>query len=116
VDGGADNRQQLVDRAAKTWTGQLVDLGARNTLLYYRDLRAGTLDLGAAGVDPVALEQLLAGSAVRLSALYPSAEAVGDAAKRARGLAWRTSRRSTARHVSSSRTRRDSVLSCITTV
>jgi hypothetical protein len=62
------NRRLLVERAAKTWTGQLVDLGARNTLLYYRDLRQGTLDLGLAEVDQVALDQLTAGRAVRLSA------------------------------------------------
>src|SRR5208282_2282558 len=36
-------RVSLVGRAVKTWTGELVDLGGRNTLLYYRDLKQGTL-------------------------------------------------------------------------
>ena len=86
TDGGPEARTLLVERAAKTWTGQLIDLGARNTLLYYRDLRAGTFDLGAPGVDAAALEQLLAGNAVRLSALVPDTDALGDAAKRARTI------------------------------
>ena len=38
--------------AVAVWTGQLVDLGGRNTLLYYRDLKQGTLALDEA--DPVA--------------------------------------------------------------
>ena len=29
-------------RAVKTWIGEFVDLGGRNTLLYYRDLKQGT--------------------------------------------------------------------------
>ena len=39
-------RVSLIGRAVKTWTGELVDLGGRNTLLYYRDLKQGTLDIG----------------------------------------------------------------------
>ena len=43
---GTASRAALVQRGVKTWTGELVDLGGRNTLLYYRDLKQGTLDLG----------------------------------------------------------------------
>jgi hypothetical protein len=32
-------RSVLIGEAIKTWTGQLVDLGGRNNLLYYRDLK-----------------------------------------------------------------------------
>ena len=42
----------LIRRAVRTWTGELVDLGGRNTLLYYRDLKQGTLDIGpGSGAD-----------------------------------------------------------------
>ena len=36
---------ELVQRAVKEWTHALVDLGGRNNLLRYRDLKQGTLDL-----------------------------------------------------------------------
>ena len=38
-----------VTAAVAVWTGELVDLGGRNTLLYYRDLKQGTLDLTTPG-------------------------------------------------------------------
>jgi hypothetical protein len=44
-DPELDSRARVVQRAVNTWTGELVDLGGRNTLLYYRDLKQGTLDL-----------------------------------------------------------------------
>lgn len=54
-----------ITRAIAAWTGQLVDVSGRNTLLCYRDLKAGTLDLSHA--DEIAIERLLAGHTVRLS-------------------------------------------------
>ena len=60
-------RRALVERAVDEWRGQLIDLGGRNQLLHYRDLKVGTLDLagadetrrgrapGGPGRDPVAL-------------------------------------------------------------
>ncbi len=33
-----DKRAPLVRSAVAAWTGELIDLGGRNTLLYYRDL------------------------------------------------------------------------------
>src|SRR6266571_791802 len=77
-------RARRVARAVATWTSQLVDLGGRNTLVYYRDLKQGTLDLGAA--EPVALGNLLAGRTVRLSALFPDPAARAAAARRARTM------------------------------
>lgn len=74
-------RAELVAAAVKKWSRELIDLGGRNTLLYYKDLR-GTLDL--AGADPAAVVRLLAGRSVTLTALYPSAEERADARKRCR--------------------------------
>src|SRR5262245_29833262 len=45
VDAGAVTpvdavaRQAAIERAVATWTGQLIDLGGRNSLLYYKDLK-----------------------------------------------------------------------------
>jgi very-short-patch-repair endonuclease len=77
-------RARRVARAVATWTGQLIDPGSRNTLLYYRDLKQGTLNLGDA--DPVALENLLAGRTMRLSALFPDLAGRPAVAKRARAV------------------------------
>ena len=41
----AASRVEAVRRATTMWTGQLVDLTGRNSLLYYRDLKVGTLPL-----------------------------------------------------------------------
>ena len=43
----------LVQKAATDWKNALVDLGGRNNLLHYRDLKRGTLDLTAADRDAV---------------------------------------------------------------
>jgi hypothetical protein len=75
-------RAEAIGSAVKVWTGQLVDLTARNNLLYFRDLKVGTLDL--TGVDPGLLYSVLAGKSVALSKLFRGEEARGDAAKRAR--------------------------------
>lgn len=57
-----------MQEAARRWRSQLIDLGGRNTLLYYKDLRSGTLDLSAA--DPVAVAALLGGRTMSLSQLF----------------------------------------------
>lgn len=77
-------RVSLIGRAVKTWTGQLVDLGGRNTLLYYRDLKQGTLDIGpGSGANAVAVGDLLSSRTVRLSLMFGDA-AIAAAARRAR--------------------------------
>jgi len=43
-------RLELISAAQRQWVDALTDLGGRNTLLYYKDRRAGTLDLASA--DP----------------------------------------------------------------
>ena len=47
-EDGRDPRADRVEAAVRTWQRHLVDLGGRNTLLWYRDLPSGTLDLTAA--------------------------------------------------------------------
>lgn len=77
-------RVSLIGRAVKTWTGQLVDLGGRNTLLYYRDLKQGTLDIGpGSGANTVAVEDLLSSRTVRLSLVFGDV-VITAAARRAR--------------------------------
>lgn len=79
-----DRRVDLVSRAVKTWTGELVDLGGRNTLLYYRDLKQGTLDIGpGSGASTVAVDALLSSQTVRLSVMFGD-PALTAAARRAR--------------------------------
>lgn len=79
-------RARLVSKSVKTWTGELVDLGGRNTLLYYRDLKQGTLDLSpGSSADDVAVDELLGGRSTRLSNLFDDAGLV-SAARRARTI------------------------------
>ena len=59
-----------MQKSVDTWIGQLVDLGGRNNMLYYRDLKQGTLDLST--VEPQVRTELLAGKAIRLSRLFPA--------------------------------------------
>ena len=67
----------VLQRAATQWNRQLVD-ATRSPLLYYRDLKTGTLDLTPGGddghVNESAVNSLLAGRRVRLSTLI-----LGDA-------------------------------------
>ena len=77
------HRRAVVERAVNEWRGQLIDLGGRNQLLYYRDLKVGTLDL--AGANEVAVAALLAGRAVSLSRLF-GGERLPDVIKRARAI------------------------------
>lgn len=81
-------RLAKVQRAVEAWVGQLIDLSARNQLLYYRTLKRGTLELTDADPDP--LEVLLAGRKVRLSLLFHPSESdpgrTEQAARRARTI------------------------------
>src|SRR4051812_7639752 len=77
-------RALSIRKAVKVWTGQLVDLSGRNNLLYYRDLKAGTLDLAAA--VPERVNDLLAGKVVTLARLFPNGDDGQVARKRARTI------------------------------
>lgn len=81
---GDDRRLDLVQRAIAVWTGQLVDLTGRNNLLYYRDLKRGTLSLDASPRHLI--YSALAGRPVRLSKLFLEEEALEDALRRTRAV------------------------------
>ena len=82
-EAAAAKRAQQVTDAVDTWSGQLIDLGGRNQLLYYRDLKVGTLDLGDAA--PVAVAALLDGRTVALSRLF-GLDVLAERTKRARAI------------------------------
>ena len=71
--------------ARATWTRHLVDLGGRNTLLWYRDLPTGTLDLTTA--HPGGVASMMAGRPTKLSDLVREPAALEDARRRARAIA-----------------------------
>jgi Protein of unknown function (DUF4011)/REase_MTES_1575/AAA domain/HIRAN domain len=62
-------RREKIERAVERWKSDLIDLTARNRLLYFRDLQTGTLNLDSATRD--VLMRLVAGSSVALSKLVP---------------------------------------------
>jgi very-short-patch-repair endonuclease len=77
------DRADLVGRAVSGWIDQLTDLSGRNNLLYYRDLRHGTLDLASASDS--ARDRLLKGGKVRCSQLFPG-PLQADAVSRLKGI------------------------------
>ena len=85
----AEPRADRVKAARTEWSRRLVELGGPNTLLWFRDHRTGTLDLGRAHLG--ARAQLLGGTAARLSDLVREPAALEDARRRAAAIA-RTSR------------------------
>jgi hypothetical protein len=79
--GEADTRKaELVAAAQASWVAALTDLGGRNTLLYYKDRRTGTLDL--AGADPVAVAAFLRTGSARLTRLFSDVDVRADAIRR----------------------------------
>jgi hypothetical protein len=66
---GDSRRRATIERAVERWKSELIDLTARNRLLYMRDLRTGTLSFDSSARD--ALMQLVAGNRVALSKLIP---------------------------------------------
>jgi very-short-patch-repair endonuclease len=77
-------RLAMVAAAQRQWTDALTDLGGRNTLLYYKDRRAGTLDL--AGAEPDALERFEKTGAIRVTKLFADADIRADAIRRAQAI------------------------------
>ncbi|HWF82975.1 MAG TPA: AAA domain-containing protein [Streptosporangiaceae bacterium] len=76
----ANRRAKLIEAAQESWVSALTDLGGRNTLLYYKDRRSGTLDL--AGADQAAVEQFIASGSIRLTRLFRDVDARADAIRR----------------------------------
>jgi hypothetical protein len=81
----ADSRRaELVTAARERWVSALTDLGGRNTLLYFKDRRAGTLDLAAA--DPDAVDRLLRMGSIRLTRLFHDVDIRADAIRRVQAI------------------------------
>jgi very-short-patch-repair endonuclease len=72
-------RELLVERARKAWLSRLIDTSRRNNLLFFRDLKTGTVDLR--GADPAGVARLLAGEEVRAHDLWPDDDVTAVAAK-----------------------------------
>lgn len=81
---GPKDRAGRVRAAIETWKTQLIDLGGRNTLLFYRDQKLGTLDLTAADQD--AIDALLTGKSVRSDRLFRDDAIGADVGKRLRRI------------------------------
>ncbi|MFG1705704.1 AAA domain-containing protein [Nonomuraea sp. M3C6] len=77
-------RAELIEAAQANWISALTDLGGRNTLLYYKDRRAGTLDLAPA--DPAMLERFLRTGSIRLTRLFTDADFRADAIRRVQAI------------------------------
>ena len=77
----ADQRHaELIEAAQARWVSALTDLGGRNTLLYFKDRRAGTLDLRPA--DPEALASFVRTGSIRLTRLFRDVDVRADAIRR----------------------------------
>ncbi|MFL5963285.1 MAG: AAA domain-containing protein [Gaiellaceae bacterium] len=85
VEGFTKRRVELVQRAVKEWTAALIDLGGRNNLLRYRDLKAGTLDLTNAST--IAVAAFLQGKPIKTSSLFVDPEERARNARRLRTIA-----------------------------
>jgi very-short-patch-repair endonuclease len=66
--GGASARRQAVERARTQWLARLIDKSRRNNLLYFRDLKSGTLDMTQVSAE--AMTELLMGKEVPLRRFY----------------------------------------------
>ncbi|HMM95002.1 AAA domain-containing protein [Phycicoccus sp.] len=73
-------RAERVAEARARWTRHLVELGGPNTLLWYRDLPVGTLDLSTAHLG--SRSTLLAGGSTLLSELVREPHALDEARTR----------------------------------
>jgi very-short-patch-repair endonuclease len=79
-NGAADRRTELIRAAQEHWAAALTDLGGRNTLLYFKDRRSGTLDLAEA--DPEALAHFMSTGSIRLTRLFRDVDIRADAIRR----------------------------------
>ncbi len=77
-------RLDLVRAAQQQWIAALTDLGGRNTLLYYKDRRASTLDLAQA--DPEAMDRFTGTGSIRLTRLFKDADLRADAIRRMQAI------------------------------
>ena len=68
---------QAIANAVERWSEELIDIGGRNRLLFYKPLRSGTIDFRPnEDADQYEVERLLAGDSVRLSDAVPNDERI----------------------------------------
>jgi very-short-patch-repair endonuclease len=84
TEDDGSRRLELVRTAQQQWIAALTDLGGRNTLLYYKDRRAATLDLAQA--DPEALDRFTERGSTRLTRLFKDADRRADAIRRVQAI------------------------------
>jgi Protein of unknown function (DUF4011) len=65
-------RRATVEAARQIWIRKLIDLSRRNSLLYYRPLKTGTLEFSSAPAEH--LRELLGGQSVPARKLQPDLE------------------------------------------
>ena len=80
---GHQERQERVARASARWAKELTDESGRNLLLYYKELKSGTLSLDEAIAGK--RKALLNGRKVRIQELFTSDQAA-DALRRTRSV------------------------------
>lgn len=95
----ATGRDALVRDAVGEWQRHLVDLGGRNTLLWFRDLPSGTLDLTRA--HPAGMAQLFSAGSAPLELLLREPAALAEGDRRARIIRSRTQALAQERGISS---------------
>src|SRR6266487_3823576 len=84
TEDDGSRRLELVRTAQQQWIEALTDLGGRNTLLYYKDRRVGTLDLAAA--DQEVLDRFQRTGSVRLTRLFRDVDVRADAIHRVQAI------------------------------
>ncbi|HSK25732.1 MAG TPA: DUF4011 domain-containing protein, partial [Jiangellales bacterium] len=82
--GAVTSRADRAAAAAEGWAEQLAGLGGRSTLLHFRDLKTGTLDLAAA--DAEARRRLVEGHPTPVSRLFPHEPLRSSATRSARAV------------------------------
>src|SRR2546425_860812 len=75
----SERRRELVNQSRQKWISRLIDFSRRNNLLYFRELKTGTLD--ATNARPEVLTQLLQGGTVLLTKLLPDSDETVSSAK-----------------------------------
>jgi hypothetical protein len=65
-------RRAIVEAARQIWIRKLIDLSRRNSLLYYRPLKSGTLEFSSAPAEH--FRELLGGKSVPARRLQPNLE------------------------------------------
>jgi hypothetical protein len=84
VDDLRPSRADRVAGVAEEWADQLAAVGGRSTLLHFRDLKVGTLDLAAA--DAEARKRLVDGEPTPVSRLFPHEPLRSSATRSARAI------------------------------